>query len=158
DHLAWQQKKGQLLCADCGKFYAGERGLQDHQRQKHGKAVEAALDAVELSRLALVLYRDRPGLREDGAASEASEVKGEVKGGRVFSLDPGLCAARDGDVKRLMIFLSQGWDLQTRDRHGSNALLWAAGGGHLELCRCLVEARVDLQSRQKDHRNALHWA
>lgn len=29
---------GELHCKDCGRFFLGQRGLQDHQRQKHGKA------------------------------------------------------------------------------------------------------------------------
>ena len=33
-----QTVSGQLHCKDCGNFFAGQRGLQDHQRQKHNKA------------------------------------------------------------------------------------------------------------------------
>ncbi len=40
DELFWRQiSAGQLHCKDCGGFFAGQRGLQDHQRQKHNKAV-----------------------------------------------------------------------------------------------------------------------
>ena len=47
-----------------------------------------------------------------------------------------------------------------RDRHGSHALHWAAGGGHLAVCCYLVEeCGVDKRVTQpKDGRNALHWA
>ena len=51
------------------------------------------------------------------------------------------------------------------DRHGSNALLWAAGGGHLACVRFLVEsAGMDpekaVQSGRRSYagRSALHWA
>jgi len=37
---------GQLHCKDCGHFFAGQRGLQDHQRQKHNKAGCEADDAM----------------------------------------------------------------------------------------------------------------
>ena len=36
-------------------------------------------------------------------------------------------AARDGKLQQLRTLLAEGWNLATRDQHGSNALLWAAG-------------------------------
>lgn len=65
---------------------------------------------------------------------------------------------------------AQGWSPQEEDRHGSTALLWAAGGGHLPVCRFLVEecgapvepvdASGSTASKQalKRRRSALHWA
>lgn len=47
-------------------------------------------------------------------------------------------AARDGDLETLKMLISEGWDIGTRDHHGSNALLWAAGGfGGAPVRRCL---------------------
>ena len=37
--------------------------------------------------------------------------------------------------------MASGWDPhRAADRHGSNALLWAAGEGHLEVCKYLADA------------------
>jgi ankyrin repeat protein len=34
----------------------------------------------------------------------------------------------------------EGWDATSDvDRHGSSALMWAAGSGHLQVCKYLVE-------------------
>ena len=46
------------------------------------------------------------------------------------------------------------------DRHGSTALHWAAGGGHMHVCRWLLEeAQADaLHTQPASGRNALHWA
>lgn len=43
-----------------------------------------------------------------------------------FYVVPG--AARDGKLQQLRTLVAEGWSLATRDQHGSNALLWAAGG------------------------------
>lgn len=163
-HLQWQRSRGNLLCSDCGQFYAGERGLQDHQRRKHGKAVMDALDAVDISRLQLIpvsLPRNIPldSLAVSSARSRADQKQLAAKAG--VELDDLLMAAKDGDLQRLQKLVVNGWDPRlSSDRHGSNALLWAAGSGHLEICRFLVDAcGFDVTCAQaKGRRNALHWA
>lgn len=55
------------------------------------------------------------------------------------------------------------WDpLKSRDHDGNTPLTWAAGNGHLTVCRYLVErcAMDPAQSsgRRKRHRQPLHWA
>ena len=51
--------------------------------------------------------------------------------------DEGLLAAKQGDLSRLRRLVEQdGWDpVATVDSLGSCALHWAAGNGHLEVCR-----------------------
>ncbi|CAE8629330.1 unnamed protein product [Polarella glacialis] len=161
-HLAWQRSRGQLLCADCGRFYAGERGLQDHQRTKHGKAVVDALEAVDLSRLQVIPVRlPATCLATAAVALVRGEVEQKQQAAKAApELDELLLAARDGQLATLRALTGKGWDPKlSRDRHGSNALLWAAGGGHLDICRFLVEeCHLDVHWVQKDRRNALHWA
>ena len=62
-------------------------------------------------------------------------------------VDPGLQAAKDGDLVKLREFVSSGsFDpILAEDRNGCNALHWAAGEGHLEVCKYLVdECSVDV--------------
>lgn len=102
--------------------------------------------------------------RGDGAVLDALIAANRVK---ALPL-PGLEAARRGDVDRLRAIVSDGWDPGAKsavDRHGSNALLWAAGGGHLECVKFLVETcemnpQTAVQSGRRSYagRNALHWA
>ena len=55
------------------------------------------------------------------------------------ALSPGLVAARDGDVATLRALAAGGWEAATEvDRHGSTAMMWAAGGGHLGACELLA--------------------
>uniref|UniRef100_A0A6B2LC02 Uncharacterized protein n=1 Tax=Arcella intermedia TaxID=1963864 RepID=A0A6B2LC02_9EUKA len=57
----------------------------------------------------------------------------------------------------------KGFDKQVIQRsvnkHKSNALHWAAGGGHLETCQWLVqEVGIPITHTNKQGRNALHWS
>ena len=88
-------------------------------------------------------------------------------------LSPAFEAARAGDEASLREMHSQGWDALEEDRHGSTALLWAAGGGHLAVCKFLVEecgvpvdsagtgassSSTASKHALKRRRSALHWA
>ena len=57
------------------------------------------------------------------------------------ALSAGLQAARDGDLATIeRLVRTESWDAASdRDRHGSSALMWAAGGGHLATCKYLVD-------------------
>lgn len=79
-------------------------------------------------------------------------------------------ACRSGDLEGVMAAYEVGeWDPAVHvDRNGAPGLLWAAGGGHLEVCRWLCSAeggpRVDptqcVQRARRgfDGRTALHYA
>ena len=82
-------------------------------------------------------------------------------------LAPGMEAAKSGDLDTLRTLVEgSAWDAKNQvDRvHGSTALLWAAGGGHLNVCKYLIEeCGADPESRQIGRRSfggrtALHWA
>jgi len=49
---------------------------------------------------------------------------------------------------------------RTRDKHGSTALHWAAGGGHVAVLTLLARLGISMSDMggQKDGRTALHWA
>ena len=90
-----------------------------------------------------------------------------VEAGKVEALsDPGLEAARRGDVDALRDLTRRGWDPSAAvDRHGASALLWAAGAGHLAAVKYLVEeAGIDpattaqVGRRAYHGRTATHWA
>jgi hypothetical protein len=72
-----------------------------------------------------------------------------------------VAAAQDGDLKRINAL----WEQDpakfrlAADRHGSNALHFAAGCGHVELCEYLVRTcGIPATHRNGRGRTALHWA
>ena len=89
--------------------------------------------------------------------------------GSYVEKDVGLIAARTGDLDKIKELVEgEQWDpAKTVDSLGSCALHWAAGSGHLEVCRYLVEQapealRLPVGTRcetgRADGRHALHWA
>lgn len=186
-HLARAARGGQLLCRDCGRFFGGETALWWHAKDAHGKDHTAAKASAGAAAEALVphgayatgtLLAGAPPAKRlrssDLMAGMAAARSGDralmarlERSGKVKALPPGLAAARVGDVASLRALFERGdWDpLRERDRNGSNALLWAAGGGHLDAVRFLVErcgvdARSATQKGRRGYagRNALHWA
>jgi ankyrin repeat protein len=139
---------GALRCGACGRCFAGKRALRNHSQSVHADGYAASVAAVTAATAALALRRAAPdAVTQLPHGAEA--------------LHPGLAAARDGVVAALRALHARGWDAaRCCDRHGSTALLWAAGGGHLEACRFLVhEAGCDAAAAQpRDGRTALHWA
>ena len=80
--------------------------------------------------------------------------------------DAGLEACREGDLGSVLALMKgevEGlgvWDVETVDRFGSPGLHWAASGGHLQVCKALVDAGgADVKKRdKKSGRSAMHWA
>eukprot|EP00039_Didymoeca_costata_P011277 m.157558 g.157558 ORF g.157558 m.157558 type:complete len:357 (+) comp15120_c0_seq10:279-1349(+) len=78
--------------------------------------------------------------------------------------DVGIEAAASGDLDSLKkIVEKNNWNPETVDCHGSTALHWAAGCGHLEVCEYLVDVlqvnpQQPCEKGRADGRQPLHWA
>mmetsp|Transcript_28567 Transcript_28567/g.53921 ORF Transcript_28567/g.53921 Transcript_28567/m.53921 type:complete len:487 (+) Transcript_28567:361-1821(+) len=157
-HLEKQRASNLLLCPDCGRFFAAGRGLRDHQQIKHRQTYKASVAIVAENSLQIT------AVRADSADPDLLEQWIHEANARKLArtaIVPLLEAARDGNLMLVQDLISQGCDASiTADRHGSSALLWAAGSGHLHVCKYLVDfGNVNpLRTMQKDGRNALHWA
>ncbi|EQC37753.1 hypothetical protein SDRG_04780 [Saprolegnia diclina VS20] len=152
-HFAWHSTHGRLVCSACGYFFNGQRGLRIHQVTQHGIAYDRAQSEALSSDTQLVVYVPTNDGVAHGRRAKASPV----------ATDPGLEAAKLGDLDLLQSLVATGWDPQkVVDRHGSNTLAWAAGGNHLDVCKYLVEtchlSASALQGKPGMKRNALHWA
>lgn len=64
-------------------------------------------------------------------------------------------AAREGDLKSLEALLDGGTDVDAEDEQGWTALSWAAGQGHADLVRLLLERGADPIHAGRDQRTPL---
>ena len=72
----------------------------------------------------------------------------------------GISACADGDLETARELRLSGWRPACAiDKHGNTPLMWAAGAGHLQVVRWLLEEEaVDVQTSNKQGRTALMWA
>lgn len=159
-HLDWQSIHGKLSCPECGAFLKGIRGLRQHLKRDHKiDNLSATLTAHVHVGQQLVKYSAPSSTILQWATEECNRI--ETLHTRCN--DEGLNCARFGQLEQLQNFISNGWDPHTVvDRNGSNALAWAAGEGHVAICRYLVETcGMDVNpetGKLKRKRRPLHWA
>lgn len=67
-------------------------------------------------------------------------------------------AVRKGDADALTVALAEGGKATEIDDFGNSALMYAAAGGHPELCRQLIEAGADPSHANKWNMTARDWA
>ena len=66
---------------------------------------------------------------------------------------------REGSLDDIQRAAAGGWDVADgRDKHGSTGLMWAAGAGHVGVCKWLLEMGAKVNAQNKDGRTALMWA
>jgi len=166
--VEWQRRQEKLLCPDCGEFFAERRGLRHHQQIKHKTAYADAKGVEHAAKQQLIVHPKAPGIREQLQDALLREARGAAPDTRHKKRPaPWIAACQAGDEDRLRGLYGDGaWTAQTCDKHGSTALHWAAGGGHLALCRWLVRGDWDAAApgipadvaQEKDGRMPLHWA
>eukprot|EP00163_Fabomonas_tropica_P001695 TRINITY_DN1124_c3_g1_i1.p1 TRINITY_DN1124_c3_g1~~TRINITY_DN1124_c3_g1_i1.p1 ORF type:complete len:909 (-),score=176.38 TRINITY_DN1124_c3_g1_i1:243-2969(-) len=186
------RRQGYVPCAQCPRWVRAEgSGIEwhmksAHQVQHHQEAYEASVrshNAVSIYQpspvLSALLGADGAGQGGAGdarldpedmkrAQTNPAVLQRMIAAGKVKALHPGLEACRGGDLSALRQQIEMyGWDPRhplASDRHGSNALLWAAGGGHVDCVRYLVQElhmpvwQAQQHRRGYDGRTALHWA
>jgi hypothetical protein len=158
---------GMLPCPHCTSWCKGEKGLWWHQQLHHHQVHEQAIAVAEATSnnpLAIVVYN---GFVNDRSSVPTNDVKSNMKGEIIdeFTFDPIECI-RGGKLNRLQ-YLVDYCNIQLAtfmDRNGATPLMWAAGGGHMDMVRYLIHhCHCDPMTPQKGKRSfsgrtALHWA
>ncbi|KAH9144184.1 hypothetical protein AeRB84_011864 [Aphanomyces euteiches] len=153
-HLEWHTIMGRLPCSLCGLFFNGPKGLRVHREIQHQLAyADAKLDVVTTQQQLIVYTAPASDLRLWKQTAEATKRQRRA-------LEPGLDAARRGDLAAMQLLVAQGWNPNdARDIHGNDAMLWAAIEGHVEVCKYLhATHNMNVSALQgKLGRNTLHW-
>ena len=156
---------GKLPCPICIKWCNGEKGLWWHRQAEHGAghgdAMEDATNAVDT--LAMVVYD--PAMAAIIPANEPRRNVSSSSDENNKRNDPFECA-KSGDLTSLVRSLrGTGLDPAAAiDANGSTCLHWAAGGGHLDMVKHLIEScgccpNVGQEGKRSFRdRTALHWA
>jgi len=156
---------GRLPCPYCIQWCKGEKGLWWHQQQYHKvehSSATAVAQATTINSGAIILYTgNAESTRGDISVGEDAAEK-EI---RCFVSSSPMECIREGNLDRLQEAVQKSYQPSTAfDAKGATPLMWAAGGGHLDICKYLIEdCGCDPCQPQKGKRSfcgrtALHWA
>ncbi|RHY28668.1 hypothetical protein DYB32_005795 [Aphanomyces invadans] len=144
-HLEWHATHGRLPCSMCGKFFKGPKGIRVHQMLHHGSSFASAQGEALATDLQIVVYtaplvvpsRDSASSTSPSPTSHPPVPSVPAPIARISN--PGILAAQGGHLSTLKQLVEQrGWNPLSEDHNGCNALVWAAGAGHVDICEYLV--------------------
>lgn len=174
---------GRRPCVACEAWpKGGEKGLWWHQQEQHAVHHASATACAAATRLtkAVMVYEPQATIQDllslgnqstsaaDGANTTNAENTTQLD--KATPHDRKTLAfeyAKDGDLDNLQCAINESWvdPVHDVDVRGASLLLWAAGGGHVDVVRYLVETcGCNPRQAQQQYRRgfagrtALHWA
>jgi ankyrin repeat protein len=173
------RQAGRLPCPFCIQWCKGEKGLWWHQQQYHlvvHSQAAAVAQATIINLDAIILYGDKnyfssalvvgDNNKPNTITTTYNNNNNNNNNNLHLPSDPIECI-RQGDLDGLKraIIENHGYEPSTMfDTKGATPLMWAAGGGHLDITRYLIEyCKCDPSQSQRGKRSfagrtALHWA
>jgi hypothetical protein len=163
---------GRLSCSLCTKWVKGEKGLWWHCQKEHGLdhsiATSISSSSTGINDLSIVVYYNEKTSEEGDKGTTILDlrssnpcVRNEMKIESYFQI------IKDGNLHKLLAFLKENQDCNVithSDRNGATALHWAAGCGHLDIVKFLIQAKHcppdqgQKGKRSFRNRTPLHWA
>eukprot|EP00959_Pyramimonas_sp_CCMP1952_P381262 7988823-Pyramimonas_sp.AAC.1 len=101
---------------------------------------------------------DEKDVSQTGPRSAETQVESDGEDASVKTFTDGVSAAREGNLAELERLCISGWRSNDADEKGCTALMWAAGGGQLDMCALLIKHHADVNYVNRAGRTALHWA
>jgi hypothetical protein len=89
---------------------------------------------------------------------EASKKASVEQQGYAFSPKGFVQSAEKGDHKAVLLFLSSGVDIDTRDEHGWTPLMVSTFNGKEEIALLLIRSGADVRAKDTAGYGPLHWA
>ena len=173
------RQAGRLPCPFCIQWCKGEKGLWWHQQQYHlvvHSQAAAVAQATIINSDAIILYGEKnyfsSGLvvgnnNTSDTTNTNTNNKNNNNNNNLHLLSDPIECIRQGDLDGLKraIIENRGYEPSTIfDTKGATPLMWAAGGGHLDITCYLIEyCKCDPSQSQRGKRSfagrtALHWA
>jgi ankyrin repeat protein len=177
------RQAGRLPCPFCIQWCKGEKGLWWHQQQYHlvvHSQAAAVAQATTINSDAIILYGDKNGFSSglvvgDNNTSDTTTTNTTTNttttnnnnNNNTHPLSDPIECIRQGDLDGLKRAIENHGSYQPStifDTKGATPLMWASGGGHLEITRYLIEyCKCDPSQPQRGKRSfagrtALHWA
>jgi len=182
------RESGKLPCPQCIKWCKGEKGLWWHQQIDHGleHSVAAEAAASEQNVFAIVPYGPQQQILrwqpttppEPHASGDCRDEKEDafelVKKGELEALKQAIevCAPSNSESSEVMLltltfpfYPKDGFDpRESLDRNGASLLIWAAGSGHFNIVKYLIETYHcsphygQKGKRSFSGRTPLHWS
>jgi len=160
------RQAGRLPCPICIQWCHGEKGLWWHQQQnhkiEHSTATEVAASSMDV--WAVIPYNSIIMNSASSAVSSQSTNTPPLVN-VVPVMDP-LDFVKDGNLDALKYEIERNGYIPAHalDRKGASPVMWAAGGGHIDILRYLVETcgcdpnQPQRGKRSFSGRTPLHWA
>mmetsp|Transcript_16131 Transcript_16131/g.20434 ORF Transcript_16131/g.20434 Transcript_16131/m.20434 type:complete len:443 (+) Transcript_16131:3-1331(+) len=169
---------GRLPCPLCIKWCKGEKGLWWHQQREHGAEYSTATVSAssEVNCFAIVPYRTNQCRDTKNTNSPNTNITNDTEGST--KSEPTRCIRKEsgvvvdnfevvkrGDLDGLLAAIRGGYNpTGDIDKNGASILHWAAGCGHLDIVKFLLEtchlSKEDSQKGKRSYkgRTPLHWA